>query len=123
MQKTQPRVGFAQNLVPCVSNWADYKLILKLMRIAVIHATIAITFYGMALAHESSGQGCLDRQVSMKYVEVPLKKALSDIEKQASIKFAYSGSIVKIHDRITVDVKEEKLREVLDELLKPRNIS
>lgn len=123
MQKTQPNVGLAQNLVPCLSNWANSKLIFKLMRIVVIHATIAMTLYGMALANVSSGQGYLDRQVTMKYEEVPLKKALSDIEKQASIKFAYSGSIVKLHDRITVDVKEEKLSEVLDELLGPRNIS
>jgi hypothetical protein len=123
MQKTQPNVGLAQNLVPCLFNWANSKLIFKLMRIVVLHATIAMTLYGMTLANVSSGQGYLDRQVTMKYEEVSLKKALSDIEKQASIKFAYSGSIVKLHDKITLDVKEEKLREVLDELLRPRNIS
>ena len=76
----------------------------------------------MALANDTSGQGYLDRQITMKYDEVSLKKALSDIEKQASIKFAYSGSIVKLHDKITVDIKGAKLGKVLDELLKPRNI-
>lgn len=122
MQKNPPNVGLAPNLCLCMSNWANPKLILKLMRIVVLHVTIAMTLYGMALANDSMGQEYLDRQITMKYEEVSLKKALADIEKQASIKFAYSGSIVKLHDKITVDVKGQKLREVLDELLKPRNI-
>ncbi len=122
MQKIRPRHGLVPNLVQCGANRPNSKLILNIMRIALIHATIAFTLSGMAVANNSNGQGYLDRQITMKYEQAPLKKALSDIEKQASIKFAYSGSIVKLDDKVTVDVQGKKLGEVLDELLKPRNI-
>lgn len=99
------------------------KLIFKFMRITLLQATIAMTLCGVGLARDNYGQDILDKEVSLKYDNVTLEEALSGISKQVSVKFAYSGSLVNLDDRITVKVSGKRLGEVLKELLTPRQIA
>lgn len=96
--------------------------IARLMRISLIQATIAMTLGGVVLAEDNYGQ-LLDQKVTVKYRKETIVNVLSGIENQTSIRFAYSGSITGLDDKVTIEVSAASLREVLDELLKPRNIN
>jgi len=93
------------------------------MRVSLIQMAITLAFCSVASAHDSYGQGMLNREITIKCNDISLKEVLSRIEQQAAVKFAYSGSIVNMEDKITVDAKKKELEKVLDEILKPRNIS
>ncbi len=97
-------------------------LITTIMRVSLIQIAITLIFCSVVSAHDSYGQGMLNRGVTIKCNDISLKEVLSRIEQQAAVKFAYSGSIVNMEDKITVDAKKKELEKVLDEILKPRNI-
>lgn len=109
--------GYFRHLMPARSS----KLILKLMRITLLQVTIAMTLCGVGLARDNYGQGILDKEVNLKCENISLKDAISSIGKQASVKFAYSGSLVNLDDKITFEVSGT-LGEVLAVLLIPREI-
>jgi TonB-linked SusC/RagA family outer membrane protein len=97
-------------------------LIKTIMRITLIQIFITLLFCSVISAHDSYGQGMLNREVTLKCDNVSLKAVLSRIEQETAVKFAYSGSIVNIDDNVTLDAKSEKLEKVLDEILTPRKI-
>ena len=97
-------------------------LITTIMRVSLIQIAITLIFCSVVSAHDSYGQGMLNREVTIKCNDISLKEVLSRIEQQAAVKFAYSGSIVNMEDKITVDAKKKELEKVLEEILKPRNI-
>ncbi|MDD3988825.1 MAG: SusC/RagA family TonB-linked outer membrane protein [Bacteroidales bacterium] len=97
-------------------------LIKTIMRITLIQIVMTLIFCSVISAHDSYGQGMLNREVTLKCDNVSLKAVLSRIEQQVSVKFAYSGSILNIDDNVTLDATNEKLEKVLDNILTPRKI-
>ncbi|HZX73363.1 MAG TPA: SusC/RagA family TonB-linked outer membrane protein, partial [Cyclobacteriaceae bacterium] len=95
----------------------------RIMRITLVQAALAMTFFGVSLAHDDFGQGVLDTEVSAEFQSQSLKSVLISIEKQTAVKFAYSGSIVNLDEKISLKADHKKLSEILEELLSPRNIS
>lgn len=100
-----------------------YHKVLRLMRITFIQVTIAITLCGVGMAGTNYGQGVLDSSITLNYKEVTLKKAIANLGKKMSIKFAYSGNFVNLREEINVEATDIKVRELLDRLLKPRQIT
>lgn len=94
----------------------------RIMRITLIQAAFAMAFVGVTLAHDDFGQGLLDTEVSAEFESQSLKNVLLSLEKQTSVKFAYSGSIVNLEEKISMKADRKKLSEILHELLSPRHI-
>src|SRR6478736_4424319 len=94
----------------------------RIMRITLLQAAFAMAFFGVTLAHEDFGQGLLDTEVSAEFESQSLKNVLLSLEKQTSVKFAYSGSIVNLEEKISMKADRKKLSEILHELLSPRHI-
>lgn len=94
----------------------------KLMRITLIQATLAMTLFGVALAGDNYGQ-LLELQVTVKYRNESIRNVLSGIERKSSVRFAYSGSMSALEEKVTIAVNSTRLKEVLETLLKPRGIS
>lgn len=92
------------------------------MRITLIQIVMTLIFCSVMSAHDSYGQGMLNREVTLKCDNVSLKTVLSRIEQQTSVKFAYSGSILNIDDNVSLDATNKKLEKVLDDILTPRKI-
>lgn len=98
-------------------------LFTTIMRVSLIHIAVTLAFCSVASAHKFYGQGILNREVSIKCNDVPLRSVLSELEQQTAVKFAYSGNIVNIDDKVTIDLQKTELEKVLDQILRPRNIS
>jgi TonB-linked SusC/RagA family outer membrane protein len=94
----------------------------RIMRITLIQAAFAMAFVGVTLAHDNFSQGLLDTEVSAEFESQSLKNVLISLEKQTSVKFAYSGSIVNLEEKISMKADRKKLSEILHELLSPRHI-
>jgi TonB-dependent starch-binding outer membrane protein SusC len=101
----------------------SYDLMLLIMRISVIQIVIAAVFTSVAFCGATNGQGILDKEVTIKIENTQLKNALSKLEKLAGTKFAYSPSIVRDLEKVTLSAEHEKLGDLLHNLLAPRGIS
>ena len=96
----------------------SYDLMLFIMRISVIQFAIALSFSSLAFSNGSSAQGVLDNEVTVRLDNIRLKSALNKLEKLAGTKFAYSPSIVRDLEKVTVNADNAKLGDVLSDLLK-----
>lgn len=64
----------------------------------------------------------LDRRVTLTLQAVPLDRALEQLASVANIKFMYSSDQLHLETRVSLDVNDRILRDVLDELLVPLGI-
>ena len=93
----------------------------NLMRITLIQATLALTLCGVVMAGDNYGQ-LLKTEVTVKYRNQSIRNILSGIERKHAVKFAYSGNMPTLEDKVTIDVSSTPLKDVLETLLKPRGI-
>ena len=96
---------------------------LSIMKIVSVQTFLAFLLASIAYAHDIRSQGILDMKISVEFKDTSLKKALSKIEQVAGVKFAYSPSIIKGNQKVSVDASNQKLAELLDGLLTPIDIS
>jgi TonB-linked SusC/RagA family outer membrane protein len=101
----------------------SYDLMLFIMRISVIQFVFALSFSSLAFSNGSNAQGVLDSEVTIRLDNIKLKNALNKLEKLAGTKFAYSPSIVRDLEKVTLNADKEKLGDVLSSLLSPMGIS
>lgn len=66
-----------------------------------------------------NGQG----RVSLNLKQVEISKALNTIEKQGNFRFLYNSRLNTIHKKISIDVKEMEIREVLANLFNGTDLS
>ena len=93
------------------------------MKIFVTQMVVVALSSSISSANELIGQALLDKEVSLKAEDVELKSAISEIERIANVKFAYSPKRIKDRQKVSVDVENKKLSEVLDGMLQPLDIS
>jgi TonB-linked SusC/RagA family outer membrane protein len=93
----------------------------KGMRVCAVQGMIAIAFCGVTLAHNNYAQ-LMDKEVSFRVIDMPFEKVLKEIEQVAAIKFAYSFNQLQDEPNISLSIEKKTLRDVLEELLTPRNI-
>ncbi|MBA4056251.1 MAG: hypothetical protein C0490_16165, partial [Marivirga sp.] len=91
------------------------------MRHFTLQAMIAAILCGVAFAHTNYAQ-LLEKKVTLDLKEVPLAKALKEIEAITQVRFFYSIDQLELKEKITVKVADKPLRELLDEMLSPHHI-
>jgi hypothetical protein len=64
----------------------------------------------------------LDRKLSASYQNVSLKDVLKDIGRKGDIFFSYNPRQIPLKDKVSLQASDQPIREILDELLKPRGI-
>lgn len=67
------------------------------------------------------GQG-LDKKVSLAYRDIALEKLLTVLEEQYALKFSYSPDLIRLDQKVSVDVKEMALKDVLGNILRDTGI-
>lgn len=97
------------------------QLLLFIMRVSLINAILTLAAAGLVYAGESAAQ-VLDKKVSIELENVSLRTALLRIERAADVKFLYHSNVVSPGDRVDLSVTEERLAEVLEQILGPRHI-
>ena len=94
----------------------------KVMKICTVQAVVAMVLCGIALAHDNLAQ-VLDKKVTLTVERLPLEEALKKIETIAEVRFFYSLDQLEVKDEVSFSAQGKPLRELLDELLQPHDIS
>jgi TonB-linked SusC/RagA family outer membrane protein len=97
--------------------------LIKTMRITAMQLMLSAAFCGITLARETRAQELLNKEISLRLESSEVKSILSQIEKQANVRFVYSTNSIQAKKRVSFSATNSKLSEVLDRLLIPLDIS
>lgn len=103
-------------------NHIKQKLLL-FMKINIIQAIMAGVFAINAFATPATAQDLLQKKVSISLEKGNIKTLLKSIEKQTNILFSYKKDLIANDQPLTLEIKNEKVEDVLRKVLLPRNIS
>lgn len=93
------------------------------MKISVIQFILTLFCLSLFISNDLKAQGVLDKEITISIERTQLKNALNKLEKQAETKFAYSPNIVQDLQKVSLHADNEKLGDVLNDLLAPLGIS
>lgn len=99
-----------------------HALFIKIMRLSLSQLVILLIMTGVSFAGITHAQEVLDKPITLDIKNQTLKEVLRKIESELDVKFAYSKEAIASLERISVHANNEKLSDVLDKLLKPRQI-
>jgi TonB-linked SusC/RagA family outer membrane protein len=95
----------------------DYWLkIMKLTSVAFILTTVVLS---SVQAGDVSGQGVLDKRVTLRAKDQPLRDVFKQLQQLADVNFMYKSTDVDAEKKITFMADNKELKEVLTRLLKP----
>lgn len=103
-------------------NHIKQKLLL-FMKINIIQVIMAGVFAINAFATPTKAQDILQKKVSVSLEKGSVKTLLKSIEKQTNILFSYKKELISNDQSLTLEIKNEKVEDVLRKVLSPRNIS
>jgi TonB-dependent starch-binding outer membrane protein SusC len=95
--------------------------LLFIMRVSLLNLILAVTVISLAQADALTAQ-ILDKRVSVDLENISLRNALTRIEKAADVKFLYHSNLISSRDRIQFTASDERLADILDQILGPRHI-
>ncbi len=99
------------------------KVAIQVMRISGVSLVLTLWMTFASFGKEIKGQEVLNKKITLSEKSVALKSVLSRIEQQAEVSFVYSEDFVELSHSVSIETKEETLRNVLAYLLKPRRIN
>lgn len=91
------------------------------MRISFFQFFASFVLISFSYAHTTNAQAILEKEVSVKMVNVPLKEAIQNIQGQTQVKFVYSSRI-NLKTKVSINVEKMKLQAVLEKLFAPTPI-
>ncbi len=97
--------------------------VLILMKITSLACFVVCLMCFTAVANNSFGQKFLEVSVTLKLKNTKLTDALEKISNQKHIKFAYADNVLKPTYVVSLKVKDKSIKEVLDQVLTPFNLS
>lgn len=91
-------------------------------KVSFVAIFLLINICGATMAYSTIGQNVLENNISLRTENLRFRELLNQIEKQASVKFIYSSSIIDTRQKLSINVQNKKLDMVLKDLLSPLNI-
>lgn len=98
------------------------EILYHLMKISIVQICIVVFFSGVSLANSADAQDILNRKISLKVENQGMISILSTIEKQTDVRFTYRPRLIPDTKKYSIEVTNEKLSNVLDDLLAPLKI-
>src|SRR5688500_12255168 len=95
--------------------------LLFIMRVSLLNLILAVAVISLAQADALTAQ-ILDKRVSVDLENISLRNALTRIERAADVKFLYHSNLISSRDRIQFTASDERLADILDQILGPRHI-
>ncbi|WP_202985281.1 TonB-dependent receptor [Mucilaginibacter inviolabilis] len=95
----------------------------QIMRITFIQILISTMLTGMAYSNTLRAQGILDKKISISLNNTTLVDVLTHLQKNDNVKFIYSSTAINGTQKVSVNMENESLKNVLDEVLKSKGIS
>ncbi len=99
-----------------------HKILINIMKITITQLLFIVLFVSVSFAYDLVGQEVLDQKMSIGFSNENLKAALTKIEQASNIKFVFNPKEIKTNQKISIQAKEEKLKEILSKLLDPLKI-
>lgn len=97
--------------------------ILSVMKFSAVQLILLVIFSNFLMARDVNAQDVLNTPVTINVDNTELKSFLQSIENSTKVKFTYSPQIVSVKHKISLNVQNERLEQVLDRVLKPLSIS
>jgi iron complex outermembrane receptor protein len=93
------------------------------MRITISQLTFLLILTGFTLANDGKAQEVLNQSISLQAKNTELQTVLQQLEKAGKVRFVYSPRIIPVNYRVTLNAKAERLSIVLDNLLRPLQVT
>ncbi|MBO9153760.1 SusC/RagA family TonB-linked outer membrane protein [Chitinophaga sp. GCM10012297] len=93
------------------------------MRVALLMSFLCLAANVFANADRHAAAGVLDKKISLSMSNKGLKNVLAKIEQAAAVKFAYATQTIPLNNKVSIDVKNQRLGDVLEVLLSPYNVN
>lgn len=93
------------------------------MRVALLKSFLLLSFAGAALGTATDAQGVLDKKITLAMNNKVLKNVLGRIEQTAAVKFAYASQTIPLSNKVSIDVVDTRLGDVLKVLLAPYKVT
>ncbi len=94
--------------------------LLFFMKITLIQMLILCVSVMLGYATDTSGQEVLERKITLQTQNAEVKNILSEIEKKSGVKFTYRPRLIRDLDKMTLNVIETPLIDVLTQVLGSR---
>lgn len=94
----------------------------KIMKLTLHQLLLFAVLFGVSYAHETRGQGVLEKKISLDVRGMEFRSVLSILEKQADVRFVYSPSVIDVWQKVNVKASNKELDLVLKELFQPHAI-
>jgi TonB-linked SusC/RagA family outer membrane protein len=92
------------------------------MKISFNQLLLAALFFCNVYAKDIKGQEILNKRISFSVKNTEVKKVLNQIELLADVKFVYSSKNIDLDHKVTINAREKKLSDLLDEISRLLNI-
>ena len=91
--------------------------LLFFMKITLIQMLMTCLSVMIGYAIDTSGQEVLERKITLQTQNAEVKNILIEIEKKSDVKFTYRPRLIKDLDRVTLNLVETPLADVLSQVL------
>jgi TonB-linked SusC/RagA family outer membrane protein len=99
------------------------RILFKIVKISVLQLAFIMYCVGFSFATTVKGQEMLDQKVTISLSNISLQNALDEIEEKANVKFSYNSRLVEMTEKVSIEVQNEKLSNVLSSLLNPLDLN
>lgn len=96
--------------------------IYQAMKFTAFQLFLLVLSFATLSAKDSNAQEILNQKISVNLENVKLKKAISTLEKSASVYFTFNSQKIQTNQRVSVVASEATLSSVLDQIFEPINI-
>ncbi len=105
-----------------MNKWFTNKVKLQVaMRIFIAQAFFAVVLVSISMA-QTSKSPLIETKITLSLKDVPLEKALREIEKVAKLKFTYSEEQLDLKQLVSINVENQSIGYLLDALFSPIRI-
>ncbi len=99
-----------------------YAVALKIMRITITQIVFAVVLVSVSWARDGRAQEVLKRRLTLSVEEQTIKSVLHQIERATEARFLYSSSLINTGNKVSIQVENKALGEVLETLLSPFHV-
>ncbi len=92
------------------------------MRITIVQIAFTALFACSLYAKEANSQNVLEKSFNLTVANIPLKKVITEIQRQTNVKFTFSANAINAERTISYSVRNKKIGEFLTELYKQYRI-
>lgn len=101
----------------------SHGLLRSFMKLTFYQLLLTILFTSLAIARPVEAQQIVDQPITLLLTNQPVKTVLNQLGRLVDIRFAYRSSIVQLNTVVTVKASNQRLGDVLDQLLKPLHLN